>query len=377
MRFPDDVPVLSDGHVTLRAHQPSDLPRIVEQCRDPESLAWTTVPTPYGEDDARTWVGEAVPGGWRADTTYCFAIEVQGRFAGSVDLRMRGGGEAEIGYGLHPDARGDAVMRRALDLLLDWGFEQGVEVVQWRAFVGNWASRRTVWRLGFSSGPTIPRLLPQRGERRDAWTGWLGRNDAREPVEPWLEPPALAGDGVRLRPWGDTDGAALVAAANDEAVRRWIPDSPLPRTPEEVPGYLQRIRQSAATGLRMAWCVDGDAEGSGAGEVLGNVALFDFEDDGDDRTAQLGYWSLPAGRGRGDMTAAVRTVTEWAMRRRADGGLGVRRLYLLTSVRNTGSRRLAERAGFTHIGTERGSAPVAGGGWEDNALYDRLREDAG
>ena len=75
------------------------------------------------------------------------------------------------------------------------------------------------------------------------------------------------------------------------------------------------------------------------------------------------------------MSAALRLVTDWALRRTADGGLGARRLYLLTSVRNQGSRRLAERAGFEHVGTERSSAPLAGGGYEDNALYDRLREE--
>jgi RimJ/RimL family protein N-acetyltransferase len=63
------------------------------------------------------------------------------------------------------------------------------------------------------------------------------------------------------------------------------------------------------------------------------------------------------------------------MRRVAEGGLGIRRLYLLTAVGNVASQRLAERAGFVRVGTERQSAPTANGGWEDNALYDRLRDD--
>jgi RimJ/RimL family protein N-acetyltransferase len=74
------------------------------------------------------------------------------------------------------------------------------------------------------------------------------------------------------------------------------------------------------------------------------------------------------------MTTALRLMTGWALRRTADGGLGARRLYLLTSARNAGSRRLAERVGFEHVGTERASAPLADGGYEDNALYDLLRE---
>ncbi len=373
MRFPHDVPVLTDGHVTLRAHTLDDVPRIVEQCNDPESLAWTTVPSPYDEEDARSWLGESIPAGWADDSTYCFAIEVDGRFGGSVDLRMKGGGEGELGFGLHPDVRGDGVMRRALVLLLDWGFARGVEVATWRAFVGNWASRRTVWGLGFTFGGTVPRLLPHRGERRDAWTAWLGAGDVREPVEPWLVPTVLEADGVRLRPWRSDDGPGLVEAAHDSLLREWIPASPLPRSEADVADYLVRVHLGAATNGRVAWCV-ADAT---TDVPLGNVAMFEFEDEGDDVTAQVGYWSLPAGRGRGVMTTALRTMTDWALTTRADGGFGARRLYLLTSEGNHGSRALAERAGFERVGTERGASRLPDGGFGDSALYDRLRDSTG
>jgi RimJ/RimL family protein N-acetyltransferase len=264
-------------------------------------------------------------------------------------------------------------MRRALDLLLDWGFARGVVVVHWRAFVGNWTSRRTVWALGFTFGPTIPRLLSHRGERRDGWTAWIGADDPREPVEPWLVPPVIEANGVRLRPWREDDAARLVEAANDPVLREWIPNTPLPRSLEAVPAYLQRVHLAAATNRRLAWCVADDATDLS----LGNVALFAFEGEGDYLTAQVGYWSHPDGRGRGLMTTAMQTVCDWAIRPSSDGGFGVRRLYLLTSVSNEPSRRLAERVGFEHVGMERASAPVAGGGFEDNALYDRLRENVG
>ncbi len=370
MRFPDDVPVLTDGDVTLRAHTLDDLPRVVEQCHDAESLAWTTVPSPYTEDDGRDWLGRVIPAAWADDTTYAFAIEVDGRFGGTVDLRMRGGGEAELGFGLHPDVRGRRVMRRALDLLLDWAFDdRGVEVVTWRAFVGNWASRRTVWDLGFSFGATVPRLLPHRGGRRDAWTAWLGRGDERSPSVPWHVAPLLEKDGVRLRPWRDDDAAALVEAGSDPLVREWIPGTPLPTTLDDAPGYLEMVRVAHAEGRRIGWCVADAA----TDQPLGNVGVFDFEGDGDEVTAQVGYWSLPAGRGRGAMVTGLGLASDWLLGTRADGGFGARRLYLLTSVDNAASRRLAERTGFEHVGTERLSGPGLGGGWVDSAVYDRLR----
>jgi RimJ/RimL family protein N-acetyltransferase len=69
-------------------------------------------------------------------------------------------------------------MSRALRPVLAWGFElPGVEVVQWRAQVGNWASRRVACRCGFRIEGTVPGLLEQRGERRDSWIGSLRRGD--------------------------------------------------------------------------------------------------------------------------------------------------------------------------------------------------------
>ncbi|QZY30410.1 GNAT family N-acetyltransferase [Nocardioides coralli] len=372
MRFPDDVPRLSDGVVTLRPHVPADIPRVLEQATDPEAVAWTTVPTPYAEADAAAFVQQMVPAGWVQDSSYGFAIECDGRFAGSVDLRVRGSGEAEVGYALHPDARGRGVMRRALDLALDWGFgELGLAVVQWRSHVWNWSSRRAAWAVGFHFGPTVPGLVEQRGRRVDAWTAWIAAGDQREPVEPWLEPPVMEAGPVRLRPWADADAERLVEAANDPVIREWIPETPLPRSAEDVPAYLDRVRLGMATNGRLAWCV-ADATTDLA---LGNVAMFEFEEGTgeDDLTAQVGYWSHPAGRGSGAMSAALGAACDWALRRRADGGFGARRLYLLTSARNAASRALAERVGFEHVGTERASAPLPDGGYEDNALYDRVR----
>ena len=50
--YPACVPELTDEHALLRPHRPSDADRMVEQCSDPDSLRWTTVPRPYGPGDA-------------------------------------------------------------------------------------------------------------------------------------------------------------------------------------------------------------------------------------------------------------------------------------------------------------------------------------
>jgi RimJ/RimL family protein N-acetyltransferase len=185
------APVLSDGpDLVLRLPLRSDLDDIVAQCRDPEFQRWTTVPVPYRNSDARDFL-KRVAEGWRANVAR-FAIAHQGRFAGSVDLRFDGIGGAEVGFGLAPWARGMGVMTRALRLVLAWGFElPDLEVVYWRAQVGNWASRRVARRCGFRMEGTVRGLLEQRGVRHDGWIGSLRRG---EPLTGRPDGPAPQGD---------------------------------------------------------------------------------------------------------------------------------------------------------------------------------------
>lgn len=179
--------------------------------------------------------------------------------------------------------------------------------------------------------------------------------------------PELTTERLALRAWAESDGPRLVEAAHDPVLRHFIPETPLPTEPEAVAPYLARVRAATADGVRLAWCV---ADGS-TGLALGNVALFDFEGPDGAGAAQLGYWAHPEARGRGVMTEAIRRVTDWAL---SPDGLSLRRVYLLTAAGNIASRRAAERAGFTHVGTERLGA-VTAAGFDDNAIYDRLATD--
>src|SRR5581483_6251233 len=91
MRYPDDVPVLTDGTVTLRAYQPEDLEAVFAQCQDADSQSFTPIPVPYTRDDAILFL-ENRAALWESETSWVFAVEVEGgagptRFAGSAGLR--------------------------------------------------------------------------------------------------------------------------------------------------------------------------------------------------------------------------------------------------------------------------------------------------
>ena len=66
--------------------------------------------------------------------------------------------------------------------------------------------------------------------------------------------------------------------------------------------------------------------------------------------AQIGYWLVADGRGRGYATRAVVLLTAWLF------GLGAARVFLTVVAGNEGSAAVAFRAGFVYEGTMRSHA---------------------
>jgi RimJ/RimL family protein N-acetyltransferase len=371
MTFPRDVPRLTDGVVTLRAHTAEDADALYEQAVDSVMLRWTTVPDPSTHETAREFATRIIPDGWREDREWAFAVEVPAddgtpRFVGSVSLRNEGEGRAEVAFGSHPWARGRGYVVRALELLLDWGFrERGLHTVIWRAFKGNWASRKVAWRLGFSFDGTVRQWLTHRGELRDAWVGALISTDERRPRGPWLDVPRITGRAVVLREHRATDGPRIVDACSDERTSYWLPDLPSPYTLDDAHEFLESRREQRATGAGLSWAV-ADPE---TDELLGNISVFDIDRHGD---AEIGYWSHPDARGRGVMSEACGLVVRHAFVPDDDGGLGLRRLHVVAAADNTASRRVIESNGFVDVGRQRQENPHRDGSFSDTVCYDLL-----
>ncbi len=173
-------PVLdAGGGVLLRQHRADDAEAVFQQCSDPEMQRWTTVPVPYERHHVEGFFAHLARG-WDDGTLAGFAVEADGRFAGTVDLRLGEARWAEVGFGLHPRARGRGVMTRALSTLLDWGFtELDLVGVHWRAVVGNHASRRVAEKCGFRVEGEVRGLLVARGQRDDGWVGSVLATDPR------------------------------------------------------------------------------------------------------------------------------------------------------------------------------------------------------
>ena len=357
-----DVPTLTDGIVTLRRHHDGDVERVFEQCVDAETIRWTTVPTGYTRDDAKRFVREITPGGWETGSEWAFAVEADGRYAGTVVIRPNADGVGEIAFAAHPDARGTGVMRRGCLLLIEHAFGQGLRSLIWWAHVGNWGSRKLVASVGFQVEGTVRQALGQRGELRDAWVGTLLRDDARELRTPWLTAPTLSGRGLVLRAMTEADVPRIVEACADERTQYWLGRLPSPYTEDSARHYLQTQLENRATDSGIAWAVTEP----GDDRQLAAISLFAHVRDVE---VEIGYWTHPDARGRGLITRAVPLVTTYAFEE-----LGVRRVRIGAAVGNAASRHVIESCGFRAYGTERLGTQV-GDGWVDLALYDVLREE--
>lgn len=369
MDLPPYAPTLSDGVVTLRAHTDGDVPALVAQCSDPESVRWTTVPVPYGEHHAREWLARRRPE-WEEGRYLVLAVEADGRFCGSVDLRPDGVGGAWLGYGLGPWARGRGLLDRALRLLLPWGFETlRLEVLHWAAVAGNWPSRRAAWRAGFRVEGTVRGFLTVRGDRYDAWVGSLLRGEPLAPATPWLQAPVLAARGVRLRPYRPGDVPRVVEACVDRRTRHWLARLPDPYTVDDARAHLEHAQEQAAEGRSVVWAVASADDD----RLLGEIAV--FGPGPGSRTAEVGYWMHPAERGRGVMTAALLLVARHALLPEDVGGLGRSRLVLRAAAGNGASQRVAEHAGFRRTGVDRAAELLADGTVDDLVRYDLLPDE--
>jgi len=364
---PDGVPVLLDpaAGVTLRPLVAADLPRVVEQCRDPESIRWTTVPTPeggYGLAEARAFL-DSVVDGWRSGQSLVWAIEGRdspGVFCGSIDLRLHGDGLAEVGFGLHPDARGRHLMSSALRLVRDFAFDVArQQAVRWRAVVGNWGSRRVAAAAGWPCEGVVRASLVHRGELLDGWVGTLLVGDPRV-SRLWSDPPVLSGPRLRLRPFREDDADRVVEACGDARTQHWLVS--LPRTYERrhALSYVETTRETAAEGSGYVWCV-ADADDD---RCLGAISLEGFG--GYSKRAEIGYWAHPDARGRGVLTEATRRVTAWA----EESGL-VDSLLIRAAAGNTASARVATAAGYREVGVLPRCEPLGDGTTADLVLYAR------
>jgi len=371
LSWPLNVPVLSDGIVTLRAHTPADLDDHLVMANDPEMGRWTSVVQPQTPEQTEHYALTVIPNGWNDESARTWAIEAtdetgQARFAGNIAIR--GGLMADVGFALHPWARGHGLMVRALRLAVDWALsEGGAEIVHWKAHVGNEASLRVAHSAGFTLHAPIPGALEEKGRVVDAWTASIRFGDAPVPRTRWAEAVVMEGEHIRLRPFRESDVPRIVEACSDQQTHHWLNGMPRPYTPQDARAYyLGDCIWQAALGSKATWAIADRT----TDELLGNVAVMDMLGLAPEN-GEVGYWAHPDARGRGVIREAVRLVTDYAF---SPDGLDRRRLALYAAVDNAASNAIAVANQFQLVGTQHQSERLGDGSITHLNEYELLRD---
>ncbi len=365
---------LDAGPFVLRPHSDEDIDGVLDQCSDPASQRWTTIPLPYTREHATQFVRERIVRGWRQGDYLAFAVAdaASDEYLGTIDLQLDGNRGGEVGFGLRAAARGRGAMTAAVRAVAGWAFAAdglGLGILQWRAQIGNWPSRRVAWRAGFQIEGTVRGLCAARGQRIDGWIGSLRPQDPREPATPWLDVPLLDGERCVLRRFRDSDVDAVVEGCTDPVTRHWLADLPTPYTAYEALAYIQSRENEHAAGRGIYWA----AAEPGTDRCVGSFGLMDIQPA--DGSAEIGYWVHPAARARGVASEATRMIVRHAAIPDSDGGLGLRRLTLHAAASNLASQRVAENAGFVLTGRQRAAERLGDGSVEDLLDYDLICAD--
>lgn len=144
----------------------------------------------------------------------------------------------------------------------------------------------------------------------------------------------LAGAGVRIRPWRTPDDLPCIEAAATD------PDIPagttVPALPSPAAGRAFLARQHGRL-------TNGDGISQAVVDAATDqaVGLMYLDRRPQPWIAGLGYWLVPAARGRHLATPAIRLVTEWALRE-----LEVLRVEAWVAPDNLPSQRVLQDAGF-------------------------------
>ncbi|NIH66718.1 GNAT family N-acetyltransferase [Modestobacter marinus] len=170
----------------------------------------------------------------------------------------------------------------------------------------------------------------------------------------------LPAGGLVLRPWREDDVDAAWAALQDPETRRWNDAGSGSR--EDARALLAR-RRDWSSGDHASWAVADPAD-----RLLGSVSLHSVDRDQGD--AEIGYWTVPAARGRGVAVRAVDAACRWGF-----AVLELDRVQLFHAVENEASGRVAARAGFTREGRLRRSFRYGDGVRHDELLWSRLSDD--
>lgn len=275
------------------------------------------------------------------------------RFVGSLVLFDVSSEAAEVGFWIHPDARGAGHARRGLELASRFARNSGLRTLTARTLLENKASQRCLTNAGFHKVERAVGTTPA-GLREELF-------HYRRDLKPTAQWP-LATERLRLRPHNADDVEWLHELYSRPDVARYLLDEPWTAevTHDKLTKRLAKTDIDGETGA-LALVIEHD------GVPIGDVAL--WLTDHEHRQSEIGWVLDPAHGGQGFASEAVRAVLAL--------GFDHYRLHRITAqmdARNSASAALARRVGL-RLEAHHVQDWFSKGEWTDTLIYARLASE--
>ena len=281
----------------------------------------------YTPESVRRMIRDEVAEGLSSGTLAVLALAdaETDRFAGSLVLFDVSSEAAEVGFWIHPDARGAGHARRGLELASRFARNSGLRTLTACTLLENKASQRCLTNAGFHEVERAVGTTPA-GQREELF-------HYRRDLKPTAQWP-LATERLRLRPHNADDAEWLHELYSRPDVARYLLDEPW--TAEVTRDKLaERLSKTGLDGetSALALVIEHD------GVPIGDVAL--WLTDHEHRQGEIGWVLDPAHGGQGFASEAVRAVLAL--------GFDHYKLHRITAqmdARNHASAALASRVGM-------------------------------
>lgn len=309
----------------------------------------------YTPESVRRMIREEVAAGLSSGTLAVLALAdaETDRFVGSLVLFDVSSEAAEVGFWIHPDARGAGHARRGLELASRFARNSGLRTLTARTLLKNKASQRCLTNAGFREVERAVGTTPA-GQCEELF-------HYRRDLKPTAQWP-LATERLRLRLHEADDAAWLHELYSRPDVARYLLDEPWTAevTHDKLTERLAKTDIDGETGA-LALVIEHD------GVPIGDVAL--WLTDHEHRQGEIGWVLDPAHGGQGFASEAVRAVLAL--------GFDHYRLHRITAqmdARNSASAALARRVGL-RLEAHHVQDWFSKGEWTDTLIFARLASE--
>lgn len=178
--------------------------------------------------------------------------------------------------------------------------------------------------------------------------------------------PIIVSENIKLLPISETDAQQIfqIVDAQREYLGRWLPFVQYTKSAEDTLSFIRSVLSTPEEIREKIFCIYFDDI------FIGLISLKFNAADKPNQKTEIGYWISEVFQGKGIITCSAKTLIDLAFNE-----LNMNRVQIRCAVKNTRSKSIPNRLGFTFEGIERDGELLADGIFTDLEVYSILKKE--